>query len=80
MYSREGAMRWERYSNHLDTLPQDDTPVLKTLSRNWTNELSAALEHMDSNDWITDSNESADSRLAITIIQADVEETFTIPS
>ena len=32
------------------------------------------------NDWITDSNESADSRLAITIIQADVEETFTIPS
>lgn len=29
MYSREGAMRWERYSNHLDTLPQDDTPVLK---------------------------------------------------
>ena len=35
---------------------------------------------MDSNDWITDSNESTDSRLAITIIQADVEETFTIPS
>lgn len=29
MYSREGAMRWEGYSNHLDTLPQDDTPVLK---------------------------------------------------
>lgn len=33
MYSREGAMRWERYSNHLDTLPQDDTPVLKIPSQ-----------------------------------------------
>jgi hypothetical protein len=32
------------------------------------------------NDWITDSSESTDPRLTITVMQADIEEMFVVPS
>ncbi len=32
------------------------------------------------NDWIMDSSESTDPRLTITVMQADIEEMFVVPS